>query len=219
MVEIATSVLNVEPEDSMQTFYNLEVAKTDYFHIDVMDGEFVEQNTKARMLEYTKQIKHISNLPLDVHLMVNDIRVNAEEYLCLEPNVITFHREAVKDIEEAKQIIQYIQENNCRVGISIKPDTKIKEIKELLPFVHLVLVMTVEPGKGGQALMPEMLKKIEQLKEYRKIQDLDFMIEADGGINLDTAEEVKRAGVDIMVVGTAIIHSNNFKDTIEKLRK
>lgn len=219
MVEISASVLNVEEEESAKTFYNLEVAKIDYFHIDVMDGKFVENNTVDKMNKYSNILKHITLLPIDVHLMVEDVETYVKLYSTIEPSVITFHYEAVKDKEKIKNIINLIRENNCKVGIAIKPETDIKEIYEYLPYLNFILVMTVEPGKGGQKLIPETLRKIKILKEYIREKNLDTYIEADGGINLETIEELKDAGIDIAVVGTGILKSENYAETVKKLKE
>ena len=219
MVEISTSILTVENGKESETFFKLEAAKTDYFHIDVMDGKFVEKNTYNKMLEYSSYIKRISNLPLDVHLMVEDIKVAINDFLAVRPNIITFHYEACKDKNEVYELINYIKENNCRVGISVKPNTKIEEVYEFLPYIHLCLVMTVEPGKGGQTLLSDMVQKIVDLKKFVVQNNLDIEIEADGGINLKTAPEVKNAGTDILVSGTAILMANNYKDIIDELKK
>lgn len=215
---ISTSILSVEEENSTKTFYNLEEAKTDYFHIDVMDGKFVENNTNEKMLNYCNIIKQISNLPLDVHFMVNDVKKFVEEYIKFEPDIITFHYESCSSDEEVMELINFIKENNIKVGLSIKPDTKIEKICKFLPYIHLILVMTVEPGKGGQALIPETLEKIKELKKYIEENNLDTYTQADGGINLDTIEDIKNVGIDIAVVGSAIIKSDNFKETIKKLK-
>ena len=219
MVEVSTSVLSVKKEEAVKTFYNLETAKTEYFHIDVMDGKFVEQNTIAKMQEYTNAIKQISNLPLDVHLMVEDIETNINAYLPYEPNLITFHLEACKDQKQVFKVIQYIKENNVKVGIAIKPNTNIEEVYEYLPYIHLVLVMTVEPGYGGQKLIPETIEKVKQLKEYITENNLPIDIEVDGGINLENKEELKQAGASILVAGSSIINSENFKETLEKIKE
>ena len=110
MVEISTSILNVDSEKSMKIFYDLETAHTDYFHIDVMDGKFVEKDTYNKMLEYASYIKRISNLPLDIHLMVEDVNTAIEDFIAVEPNIITFHYEACKNKEEVMQIIKKIKE-------------------------------------------------------------------------------------------------------------
>ncbi len=218
MVEISTSLLSIK-DDSVKKIYDLEMAHTDYYHIDVMDGKFVQADTTGRMLEYTNQIKQVSNIPIDVHFMVQDINKHIEEYLPFSPNRITFHYEACKNKEEVEGIIKKIKENGIKVGISVKPETPIEEIYEFLPFVHMVLIMTVEPGKGGQALLTETLQKIKQIHTCREKHKLDFDIEADGGINLETMQEVKEAGVDIAVVGSAIIDSENYVKMMKLLKE
>ncbi len=218
MVEISTSILSVKKGEESKTFFALEKAKTDYFHIDVMDGKFVEKDTYQKMLEYASYIKRISNLPLDIHLMVEDINTAIDDFASVEPNIITFHYEACKNKEEVMEVIKKIKNNNCKVGISVKPETDIKEIYEFLPYVHMCLVMTVEPGKGGQTLLTDMVNKIAELKEYIQKNNLEVDIEADGGINLTTAEAVKKAGANILVSGTAILMAKDYKVIIDDLR-
>ena len=218
MVEISASVLNIEEEESTKTFYNLEVAKINYFHIDVMDGEFVENNTVDKMNKYSNILKQITTLPLDVHLMVEDVETYVKLYTTLEPNIITFHYEDEKDKEKIYDIIKQIRDNNCQVGMAIKPETSIKDIYEFLPYLNLVLVMTVEPGKGGQTIITETIRKIKILKEYIREKNLDTYIEADGGINIKTIEELKEAGIDIAVVGTGIVKTDNYAETVKKLK-
>lgn len=218
MVEISTSILTVEKEKATKTFYDLEVAGTDYYHIDIMDGKFVEKNTEELMYEYSNIIKQISNLPLDVHLMVEDIKPHIEKYIPLEPSIITFHYEACKNKEGVLELINYIKQNNIKPAISIKPNTSIDKIKEFLPLLHMILVMTVEPGKGGQKLIPETLEKVRKLKKYIEENNLDTYIEVDGGINKSTINSAKEAGIDIAVAGSAIISAENFKSAIEELK-
>ena len=218
-MKVATSILNVKKENCIQTFYNLETAGTDYFHIDVMDGKFVENNTVELMTEYAEYLNSITNIPLDVHLMVEDVMPFIKSFLIFEPRNITIHYEAGKDKKELLEWITYIKENNCKAGISIKPNTEVEKIYEILPYVHTVLVMTVEPGKGGQELIPETIDKVRKLKEYIEENNLEVDIEADGGINLKNIEQLKEAGCDIAVAGTCIINSENYKETIEKLKK
>ena len=219
MVEISTSILSVKKEESIKKFYDLEVAHTDYYHIDVMDGKFVENNTEEIMKDYTNQIKQISNIPLDVHLMVEDVASYIEEYIPFSPNRVTFHYEACKDKEEVFKYINMIKEEGIKVGISIKPNTNIEDIYEFLPFIHMVLIMTVEPGKGGQALIPETLEKVRKLKQYINENDIEIDIEADGGINKETIKDVVSSGVDIAVVGNGIIKTENYTKTIKELKE
>ena len=218
MVEVSTSILTVEQGKEAETFLTLEKAKTDYFHIDVMDGKFVEKDTYNKMREYAEYIKRISNLPLDVHLMVEDIKNGIEDFSAVEPNIITFHLEACKNEEEVHKNINLIKKANAKVGISVKPNTKIEEVYKYLPYIHMVLVMTVEPGKGGQTLLIDMLNKIKTLRKHIEVQDLEIDIEADGGINLATHEKVKEAGANILVSGTAILKAVDYKVIIEELK-
>ena len=171
------------------------------------------------MLEYASYIKRISNLPLDIHLMVKNIDEAIEDFLAVEPNIITFHYEACKDKEEVMKYINKIKENHCKVGISVKPETNIENIYEFLPYIHMVLVMTVEPGKGGQTLLNDMVDKISTLKKHIEENNIEIDIEADGGINLKTAESVKKAGANILVSGTAILIAKDYKVIIDELRK
>ncbi len=219
MVEISTSILSVEKGKEAETFFALEKAKTDYFHIDVMDGKFVQKDTYKDMLEYSSYIRRISNLPMDIHLMVEDVETGIEVFSAVEPNIITFHLEACKDKEEVMKHIQHIKEKGSRVGIAIKPETKIEEVYEYLPYVHMCLIMTVEPGKGGQTLITDMLAKISELKTYIEKKNLEIDIEVDGGINLKTAPRVKKAGANILVAGTAILIATNYKEIIDELRE
>ena len=225
MVEVSTSILSMKEKEESKTIMGLEIAKTDYFHIDVMDGKFVLKNTYDKMIEYSSYIKRISNLPLDVHLMVEDVRGAIDDFLSFEPNIITFHLEAIKNEDKGKKkeeildIIRYIKENNCKVGIAIKPDTKIEDVYEFLPYIHMCLIMTVEPGKGGQELIEATIDKIKTLKKYIDENNIEIDIEVDGGINLATADKVKEAGANILVSGTAILMANDYKVIIDELKK
>ena len=219
MFEVSTSILTVKKEEASKVFLELEIGKTDYFHIDVMDGIFVKNNTYERMLEYTDTIRRISNLPLDVHLMVKDVTQAIKDFGAAEPNIITIHYESFDNKEELLKAINLIKEYNCKVGIAIKPNTKIDEIYELLPFIHLVLIMTVEPGEGGQKLLEPTLNKIRRLKEYIDENDLEIDIEVDGGVNLATMDKVKDAGANILVSGSGILMANDYGEIIRDLKK
>lgn len=219
MIEISTSILNMIKGKESETIFGLEKAKTDYFHIDVMDGKFVKNDTYNTMLNLSSYIKRISNLPMDVHLMVEDVKKGINDFLSIEPNIITFHLEACKDENKVFEYINLIKENNSKVGISVKPDTPIEKIYKYLPYVHMCLVMTVEPGKGGQTLLSEMVDKIKELKKYVEENNLEIDIEADGGINLNTCDAVKNAGANILVSGTAILMAKDYKEIINELKK
>ena len=219
MVEISTSILTVEKGNESETFLALEKSKTDYFHIDVMDGKFVEKDTYQKMLEYSSYIKRISNLPMDVHLMVEDIKTAIDDFSSVEPNIITFHLEACKNKDEVMENIRLIKECGAKVGISVKPNTPIEKIYEYLPYIHMCLIMTVEPGKGGQTMITDMLAKISTLKTHIEKHNLEIDIQVDGGINLKTAPKVKNAGANILVAGTAILMASDYKVIIDELKE
>lgn len=218
MVEIATSILNAKKEKIIDTIYDLEKAKTDYFHIDVMDGEFVKNDTHDIMLEYSEYLDHITKVPKDVHLMVKNVKNYIDSYAIFVPNIITFHYEALENDEEVMKTIEYAKTKCRRVGLAIKPETNVEKINKFLPYVHVVLVMTVEPGKGGQEIIKDTIEKIKELDKYRTEEKLDFDIEADGGIKVENSQELINAGADILVAGTAILESNDYGKIIKELR-
>lgn len=218
MSDVSVSILSVDKENATHTFYNLETARPEYFHIDVMDGKFVENNNLELMKDYATTISHISNIPLDVHLMVENVEEIMDEYMDLLPDRITFHIEAISDSERIFNIIDDLKSNGIKIGIAIKPNTKIDEIKPYLNYIHQVLVMTVEPGKGGQKLIPETLEKIKELRSFVDDNGIDIDIEADGGINKETAEDVRNAGTDVLVSGAFIINSEDQREAVEIIR-
>lgn len=219
MVEIATSLLSIRKENSIQTIYNLEAAGTNYFHIDVMDGKFVKNNTVEDMREYTEYIKQVANTLIDVHLMVEDIENYIKAYIDMKVNNITFHLEGCKNEKEVLKFISYIKDNNTQVGLSIKPKTPIEEVYKYLPYIHKVLIMSIEPGEGGQKFLEESIEKIQKLNIFAYENGYDIDIEVDGGINNKTAKEVINAGANILVSGSYIINSDNYKEAIQSLKK
>lgn len=218
MVEVSASILNMDNENAIKNLHELETALIDYFHIDVMDGKFVKDNTTEKMIEYSEYISSISSLPLDIHLMVEDVEQYIKSFSVFEPNLITFHIEARKNKEEIFELIKLVKESNSRVGLAIKPNTKIEEIYNYLPYIHSVLIMTVEPGLGGQELIPETIDKISRMKKYLEQEKLEVDIQADGGINLQNIDLLKQAGVSNVVVGNALMKTKDKKDMINKLK-
>lgn len=218
MVEVSTSILTVPKDNIVKTIYNLEIGKTDYFHIDVMDGKFVDSFTSEIMEEYCGYIKSISTIPLDIHLMVKDVKKYVDKFLIYEPNIITFHIEAIKKREDLIDLINYIKSNNCKVGIAINPDTNITKVLDVLNMVHMCLVMTVVPGKGGQSLIVNTIDKIKDIKSFIDKNNLDIDIEADGGIKLDNVVKLKEAGANILVSGTGILSSDNYGQIIKEMK-
>lgn len=222
-MEVSASVLNVEEENSIHTFYRLETAHTDYYHIDVMDGKFVENNTEELMRKYSDNIKNITNIPLDVHLMVEDVKEFVNEFAPNNPRIITFHIEKnikseLRSKEEVLELIKYIKEQNAMVGLAVNPETDIENVYEYLPLIHNVLIMSVHPGKGGQSFIEETIEKVKKLSEYIKENNLDNEIEVDGGINDENAIKLKENGVNIIVVGSFLINSKDYKFTVDNLK-
>ena len=218
MIEVSASILTVEQENAVRTFYNLETGKINYFHIDVMDGKFVERDTTELMKDYSLTISHISNLGLDVHFMVENVEEFIDEYAMLEPEIMTFHIETTKTEERTKNAIEEIKRAGSKVGISISPDTDLNDIKPYLNLIHMVLVMTVVPGKGGQKLIPETLNKVKELKEYIDANGIDIDIEVDGGINKDTSKLAIEAGANILVAGNYLVTAENIEEAVANLK-
>ncbi len=219
MAEVSVSILNVDKDGAVSKFYNLETAHVDYFHIDVMDGRFVENNNLSQMLDYAITLSHITLVEQDIHLMVQDVEEVLDEYLDLGQNRIAFHIEAMKGSHErTMEIINTIKGNGNKVGLAINPSTPIEEIYEYLPYIHYVLIMTVVPGRGGQALIEDTLDKIKVLKNYCEENDIDIDIEADGGITGDNAQSVRDAGANVLVSGVYLLKSENLREAVDLIK-
>jgi ribulose-phosphate 3-epimerase len=206
---LSVSILGIK-EKTRKNIKKLDKMNIDYFHIDIMDGKFVE-NTTWNYKEINKILKH-TKTKKDIHLMVKDVKKYINDFIKLKPDIITFHYEA---IENHIEMINYIKENNIKAGISIKPNTELEKIKKLLEYVDLVLVMSVEPGKGGQKYIDNSTNKINDLYNLRKENNYNYLIEVDGGINNETKENAKNA--DILVVGSYITN-NDYKEKIEEFK-
>lgn len=219
MAEVSVSVLDVEEENAINVFYNIETAKIDYFHIDVMDGEFVKKDNVLQMRDYTLKIKSISMTPIDVHLMVNNPKEHLDYFIDQGVNRISFHIEACSNKDEIISLAKYLNENGVRVGIAVNPDTEIEAIYDVLPYIHMVLVMSVVPGNGGQKFIPNTVEKLAKLKKYCDEQDFEIDIEVDGGINDETGEHAVDAGANILVSGNYVLTADDYKEAINKLKK
>lgn len=208
-MKIAASYLSIK-EDLKENISKLTDSNIDYLHVDVMDGKFVENKT----LDY-QQIENIVNdkKPLDVHLMVEDVKDYIDLYKNLNPYFITFHYEINYDI---MSLVMYLKENNIKVGLSINPDTKVECIIPYLPFIDLVLVMSVVPGKGGQKFIENSIEKINKLIELRDKFNYEYLVEVDGGINDKTISLVKN--VDIAVVGSYITNGD-YQERLKNIKE
>ncbi len=214
-IQISPSILSADFSQLGKEIRKLEDAGADMIHVDVMDGHFVPNLTIGPPV--IKVLKKDSSLPFDVHLMISPVHKYIESYANAGADIITIHPEATDDLLGS---INKIKELKKKVGISLNPETKIEIVKEFLDQIDLILVMSVNPGFGGQKFMPEVLDKVKKLDEIRKSLKLNYVIEIDGGINFENSKLAINSGVDILVSGTTIFKNNNgdIKRNIDLLR-
>ncbi len=208
---IAPSVLAADFSDLKNEIE--KVKDTKWLHIDVMDGHFVPNISFGPVI--VKAIRKVSNHIFDTHLMISDPMKYALPFIEAGSDRITFHHEAIKNPQE---VIAHLRELKVKVGVSIKPHTNVKEIEDYLKDIDQVLVMSVEPGFGGQKFDPSSLKKIEELDTIRTNQKLNFLIVVDGGVNHENAPLLKQAGTDVLVAGSYIFKSDSPHERIAALR-
>jgi len=214
-IQISPSILSADFSQLGNEIKRLEEGGADLIHVDVMDGHFVPNLTIGPPV--IKALKKNCSLQFDVHLMISPVHKYIEAYSDAGADIITIHPEATNDLSAS---IQKIKNLGKKVGVSLNPETKISVIKNYLNKIDLVLIMSVNPGFGGQKFMPEVLDKIRELKSIQKKQNIDFDIEIDGGINFENSKIVIEAGANILVSGTTIFKSNNgdIKKNIDLLK-
>ncbi|NLM63134.1 MAG: ribulose-phosphate 3-epimerase [Mollicutes bacterium] len=210
-MKISASFLSIT-DNVKENIEILDKTDIDYLHLDIMDSIFVDNKTYS--IDEIKFLLENTTKPKDVHLMVSDVKKYIDDFKTIDPEFITFHYEAVDD---PQKIIDYVKKEGIKVGISIKPKTQIKEIIPYLPFIDLVLIMSVVPGRGGQKFIKNVISKVEKLNNLKKEYGYKFVVEIDGGINDQTILYCQ--GVDIVVVGSFITNSDNYKRQVEKLRE
>ena len=214
-IQISPSILSADFSELGNEIKRLEKGGADMIHVDVMDGHFVPNLTIGPPV--IKALKKNSKILFDVHLMISPVHKYIEDYSNAGADIITIHPEATNNL---KSSILKIKELNKKAGVSLNPETNIDVILSELDKIDLILIMSVNPGFGGQKFMPEVLTKIKELKKIRDERKLDFDIEIDGGINFENSKKAIEAGANILVSGTTVFKSNNgdIKKNIELLR-
>ena len=211
--KLAPSILSADLLKLEEQIRIVEANGADFIHIDVMDGQFVPNITFGPVI--VKTLKRITDLPLDVHLMIENADRFVEEFAQAGAAYITVHQEALKHLHRS---LQQIREAGAKPGISLNPATDISTLLPVLGEVDMVLLMTVNPGFGGQDFLPFVLDKVKALAEIKAELEYDFMIEVDGGIDPGTAKEVLAAGAEVLVAGNAIFGQSDIAGACRKLR-
>jgi ribulose-phosphate 3-epimerase len=214
-IQISPSILSADFSQLGNEIKRLEEGGADLIHVDVMDGHFVPNLTIGPPV--IKALKKNCSIKFDVHLMISPVHKYIEAYADAGADIITIHPEATDDLSSS---IKKIKDLGKKVGVSLNPETKVSIIKDHLEQIDLVLIMSVNPGFGGQKFIPEVLDKIKELKNIQKEQNIDFDIEIDGGINFENSKIAIEAGANILVSGTTIFKSNNgdIKKNIDLLK-
>ena len=214
-IQISPSILSADFSQLGNEIKKLEQGGADLIHVDVMDGHFVPNLTIGPPV--IKNLRKYTKLPFDVHLMISPVHEYIENYANAGADIITIHPEATENLKES---ISLIKKFGKKVGVSLNPKTEINTLIDEIDNIDLVLVMSVNPGFGGQKFMPEVLDKIKELKKIKDKNEYNFDIEVDGGINFSNSKIVLEAGADILVSGTTVFKENdgNIKTNIEKLK-
>lgn len=210
MVQVAPSILSADFSNLKDEILKLEKGGADYIHLDVMDGIFVPNITFGAPV--IKQIRKITDIPFDVHLMIDKPERYIKDFVDAGADIITVHQEATTHLHRT---IEMIKSYGVKAGVALNPATPLETIEYVLDYIDLILIMTVNPGFGGQKFIDSTKRKIKKIKRMVMERDLNVLIEADGGIKLDNFREIVDCGLDIIVVGSGIFEAD---DIVERIR-
>lgn len=213
---VAPSILSMDFTQTLKQLQEVESSKAKWLHVDIMDGHFVPNLSFGP--DITKQIRKHSKLFMDVHIMVEDADHYSDVFVEAGANLLTFHLEACKDAESVHRIISKIHHQGCKVGLSIRPQTPVEAVFPYLNVIDLVLIMSVNPGYGGQSFMEESVDRIQRLRKEIDTHQHSVLIEVDGGINAETGLKVAQAGADVLVAGSYVF-KNDIVRAVESLWK
>ena len=213
MKYISPSILNADFNHLERQIRNVEIGGADFIHCDIMDGHFVPNITFGPSIVHA--IKKMTRLPLDVHLMIDNPEFFLDSFVESGANILTVHQEAVIHLNRT---LNRIKELNCKAGVSINPSTPVNVLSEVLEIIDLVLIMSVNPGYGGQSFIESSLRRVEELYNLRSKLGVNFLIEVDGGISLDNITSVSVAGADVFVIGTHIFQQENVTATTAEFK-
>ncbi len=216
-IYIAPSLLACQKGHEEEQLTLLEKCGADFLHFDVMDGKFVS-NISFNEDDFIF-VRNMTDMIKDVHIMVEDVFYYIEQYASLGADIITFHYEALRNDEQRLKALYTIRSHNIKAGISIKPNTSPEVLLPLLEFVDLILVMSVEPGAGGQKFIPESVQKLNYLRNIIDDSGYDILLEVDGGINEETGHIALNAGANVLVAGSYLLHQSDTKERIANLKK
>lgn len=214
MAKVAPSILSADFSKLGADVQEICEFGADYIHVDVMDGAFVPNISFGAGV--MKSLNNVTTIPYDVHLMIEDPDRYIEDFVTPNTEFITVHQEACRHLDRT---IQHIHSTGVKAGVALNPATPIVMVEDVLDKVDMILIMSVNPGFGGQKFIPRALDKIRRLDEIRKESGYDFVIEVDGGVNLQNCEELKSVGTDILVAGSAVFKAESRKEAIAVLGK